>query len=244
MKSLDINTMKGLANKAEILDLMSDEWVEVAEGIFDDENFSKQNNSKITKAVENWIQLEQRIALKISEEFGEKISFNKSEDERIERGIKELTENSRLLSEFNFSNMSSSLNTSLDLQSRRLFCNVELTLPPIPKSESNDTELQLNFVKEQLDVCKQNDKAAFTKIEPNLYLIIKRKREQTNLTGRLIDFGQLLEESLGSEISSVQISYQVDLGIITTKSKIFVSEYEEYIRNFYKNIIRCLESYL
>ena len=61
--------------------------------------------------------------------------------------------------------------------------------------------------------------------------------------GRMPEFDELIEESIGSEIISVQISYQIQLGSIITKRKVFISEYEDHIRNFYGVVLQYLKNY-
>ncbi|MFA5514238.1 MAG: hypothetical protein WDA17_04890 [Sphaerochaetaceae bacterium] len=236
--------------EAKTFDSMSKEWVEVTEGILADDNFGKRNISAITLAVQDWIQEEQDLALKMSDELGAMVDCNirryKTMSERIERETKEIIENYRLLSEFKFPNTISPLNVTLNLKSRRLFCDVEIKVPHIAKTEINKRSQigkQLNFVKRQLDACRQKNESAFEKIEPNLYIIVKTKGRNVNPMGRFSDFDELIEESIGTEIISVQLSYQIQLGSIISKRKIFISEYEAHIRNFYGVVLQYLKNH-
>ena len=173
---------KGSVVEAKTFDSMSKEWVEVTEGILADDDFAKRNIYAITLAVQDWIQEEQDLALKMSDELGAMVDCNikryKTMGERIEREKNEIVQNSRLLSEFKFPNAISPLNVTLNLKSRRLFCDIEIKVPHIAKTEINKKSQigkQLNFVKRQLDASRQKNETAFDKIEPNLYIIVKTK---------------------------------------------------------------------
>jgi hypothetical protein len=236
--------------EAKTFDMMSKEWVDVMEGVLADSDFSRKHHSLITQAVQDWIQEEQDLALKLSDELGTMVDCNikrcKNMMERIEREADNIAKNLRLNSEFKFPNVVSPLSVTLDLGKRRLFCEVEVKVPSVSKADLNNRSQigkQIRFVTRQLTNSKKRNEVAFQNLESSLYLTVQAKGRKAKPCRQFKDSEELIEESLGREFDSIQISCQKQFGKLLTNRRNFITEYEGFVRTFYGVVVQFLENY-
>jgi len=229
-------------------DQMSEEWVDVVKGLGSDKDFAKKGYPCIDIAVRNWIEEEQDLAVKMGDELGSKIDCRfhgiKSFKERIEVEKQRIIQESTLSSEFKFPNTVSPLRVILDLARRRLFCDVLLQVPPIAMSEipkKAGVKRQLRHVEKQLDKCREKNETAFDAIKQDLYLEVIVKGKHLNPNHKYGEWEQLVEESVGKQIVSVRVTYQKLMDSLT-KRRIFITEYELAVRNFYAVIVQHLKN--
>jgi hypothetical protein len=234
--------------EAKTFDQMSEEWVAVVKGLGSDKDFAKKGYACIDEAVRNWIEEEQDLALKMSDELGSKIDCRfhgiKSFKQRIEVEKQRIVKESTLSSELKFPNTVSPLRVMLDLARRRLFCDVMLQVPAIAMSEIHKKagiKGQLRYVEKQLDRCRRKNEAAFDAIKQDLYLEVLVKGKHLNPNHRYGEWEQLIEESVGKQIISVRVTYQKLLDSLT-KRRVFITEYELAVRNFYAVIVQHLKN--
>jgi hypothetical protein len=238
--------------QAETFDTMGKGWVELTEGIVADRDFTKKNYPCINEAIRDWIEEEQDLALKMSDELGVRIECRSKGKQTIEQRIalekNRIVQDQSLGSEFRFPNTVSPLWVTLNLGTRRLFCDVEVQVPPIAKSDIHKRSMigkQLGFVIRQLDrTCRMRNESAFASIEPSLYLLVKVKGRKANPCKLFKEYEELLEESLNSEIVSVTVSYQIQMGGDVTKRRVFIANYEEHVRTFYAVIVQHLKNFV
>lgn len=225
-------------------DRMSNGWINIAKYINQDAGYLKKNDDLVSQAVHDWIQEEQDLALKISDRVGHMVDCNvkqcKTMYERIKRETESLLKNKTLNSIFRFHTPVSPLNVTFDLGNRMLKAMVEVEVPEFPnvKRKETQTRNQIKFVAEQLEKLEKDN--SFEKVKPYLHLIVQTKGHGPKPQHLYVNWDELIEESQDREINSVQISYQKNFHNEVTKNKVFISEYEKSIKEFYRIIIQHL----
>ncbi len=223
-------------------DSMSREWSELVEGVRARKEFSK-NNPCLAVAIQDWIQEEQDLALKMSDKLGVMVDCNKRQyktmQERVEAEKRQIIEKEILESQFRIKNAVSTLNVQAYLGTRRVVCCVEVRIPQDKKTAS----ARLNWLKRQIDACKLKDEKTFSSIESGLWLNAMVKGRMANPKKLYSSYEQLLEESKNCDVKSVRISYEKDLAARFTQNKKFIEEYEKLVLAFYSVLVQNLKNW-
>ncbi|HZJ88643.1 MAG TPA: hypothetical protein VFC80_05785 [Sphaerochaeta sp.] len=244
--------LRNPAAKAYTFDAMGKGWLEVVGSIKSDEDFFKRNLPCIESAIRDWLEEEQDLALKMSDELGvlvdTRIRGNRTMEKRIETEKQRMEKDKILLSQFSFplKDIVSPLIVSLNLKSGILFCDVEVQVRQITIDSINHRRSigsQLNPIRNQLEKCRRENTDEFNAIENELSILVKKKGSGPNPHLPYTRFDDLLEESLGNRFTSVVIRLERDFNKHLNKSRVFVREYEECVRTFYSVVVQHLENY-
>ena len=223
-------------------DSMSKEWGDVIEGVRARKEFSR-NNPGLAAAAEDWVQEEQDLALKMSDELGLMVDCNKRQyktmQERLEAEKKSIMEKGILDSQFRIKGAVSTLNILADLGTRRVICYVDVKVPQDKKSAS----ARLNWLKRQIDACKIHDEKSFNSIESTLWLNAMVKGRMVNPKELYSSYEQLLGEAKNCDIKSVRVSYEKDLAARFSQCRKFIEEYERIVMTFYSVIVQNLKNW-
>lgn len=223
-------------------DSMSKEWGDVIEEVRARKEFSRSNPS-LAAAAEDWVQEEQDLALKMSDELGIMVDCNKRQyktmQERLEAEKKSIMEKGILDSQFRIKGAVSTLNILADLGTRRVVCHVDVKIPQDKKSAS----ARLNWLKRQIDACKIRDEKSFNSIASTLWLNAMVKGRMVNPKELYSSYEQLLEEAKNCDIKSVRVSYEKDLAARFSQCRKFIEEYERIVMTFYSVIVQNLKNW-
>ncbi len=244
--------LRNPATKAYTFDAMGKGWLEVVGSIKSDEDFFKRNLPCIESAIRDWLEEEQDLALKMSDELGvlvdTRIRGNRTMEKRIETEKQRMEKDKILLSQFSFplKKIVSPLIVSLNLKSGILFCEVDVKVEQITAPLINyrrSIGSQLNPIRNQLEECRRKHPTEFSSIENELYLIAKIKGARPNPRHPYTRFDDLLEDALTNEVTSIVIRLERDFNKFLNKSRVFVKEYEESVRTFYSVVAQYLRHF-
>lgn len=223
-------------------DSMSREWSETVEGVRARKEFQKESPC-LAAAVQDWIQEEQDLALKMSDNLGLMVDCNKKQfkamQERMEAEKKSILQNGSLESQFKIRGAVSNLTVQANLGTRRVICSVDVTVPQDKKQSST----RLNWLKKQMENCRSKNEKTFHSLEHCLWYNPLVKGRKSNPKELYSQFDKLLEETRKCEIKSVRISLEEDLAGKFTQSKKFIEEYEKLVMSFYSVIVQNLKNW-
>lgn len=225
-------------------DKMSKAWVDVVNGLRARKVFTK-DNLLISMAVQDWIQEEQDLALKMSDQLGIMVDCNKKQyktmQDRIEGEKKNIIENGILESQFRIKGAVSTLYVQSLLKERMIVCYVDIKAPLDRKSAS----ARLNWLKRQIDKCKSNNDKLFSTIESNLWIKVIVKGRKVNYKELLVDYDLLIEEADKNkcDVRKIKISYENELAGRFTQNKKFIEEYEKMVIMFYSVLVQNLKNW-
>ncbi len=223
-------------------DSMSRGWSNVVEGVRARKEFSR-SHPDLAVAVQDWVQEEQDLALKMSEDLGLMVDCTKKRyktmQDRWEFEKKEIVEKGVLESNFRIKNIVSPLLVQVDLGARRVICTVEVKVPQDIKTAAG----RLNWLKRQIEKCKLKNGKGFRAIEPSLWLNAMVKGRMANPKELYLSYEKLVDESRNCDIKSVKVSYEKDLAGRFTQSQKFIEKYEETVLSFYSIIVQNLKNW-
>ena len=224
-------------------DSMGKGWIETTDGIR--ASSLNKDSSCMVSAVQDWLQEEQDLALKLSDSLGLMIDCNKKQydtfQERIDAEKKFLFQNKYLESQFKIKNAVSTMIVQADFGARMIRCIIEITVPQDKKTAS----ARLNWLKKQLEGCKQKKESEkdFTRLESKIWIDPIVKGHRSTFKELYSQFDKLIESTKDYEIKTAKISLQEDLGGKFSQSRKFIEEYEKTVFSFYKSIVQNLKNW-
>ena len=224
-------------------DSMGKGWIETTDGIR--ANSLNKDSSCMVGAIQDWLEEEQDLALKLSDSLGLMIDCNKRQysalQERIEAEKKFLFQNKYLESQFKIKNAVSTITIQADFAARMIRCIIDVTVPQDKKTAS----ARLNWLKKQLDGCKQKKESEkeFSRLESKIWLDPIVKGRRATFKELYSQFDKLLESTKDYEIRAVRISLEEDLGGKFSQSRKFIEEYEKTVFAFYNSIVQNLKNW-
>ncbi len=223
-------------------DSMSKEWSQVIDGVRAKNAFSKTDPILVV-CVQDWLQEEQDLALKMSDQLGMMVDSNKkksqSMQERLDSDIKDIIESGCLFSQFKIKGAVSPLEVIADLGYRKIICTVEVKVPLDKKSSS----ARLNWLNRQIESIKGKFERTFLQIKSSLWLEAVVKGREKNRKKPYTSLEALYEETLQCDIRSVKISFEPELAGKFNQSKKFIEEYENIVITFYSVIVQNLKNW-
>ena len=223
-------------------DSMSKEWSQVIDGVRAKNEFSKIDPI-LAVCAQDWLQEEQDLALKMSEELGLMVDCNKkrsqSMQERLDSDINDIIESGCLFSQFKIKGAVSPLEVIADLGYRKIICTVEVRVPLDKKSAS----ARLNWLNRQIESIRGKYEKTFLQIKSSLWLEAMVKGREKNKKKLYSNLEALYEESLQCDIRSVKISYEPELAGKFNQTKKFIEEYEKIVVTFYSVVVQNLKNW-
>lgn len=223
-------------------DAMSKEWAEVVEAIRVNKPLTK-NDPRVATVAHDWVQEEQDLNLKLSDELGLMVDSRKRAakdfNDRIEIEKKAIVENGILESQFKISGIVSPLKVQAHVLARKVVCTVEVKAP---LSRSTSTG-RLNWLKAQLERSRKNNQKVFEEVLPNVWIEPMTKGRGHNPKQPYKDFDTLVDESKDTDIRVFRVSFEKDLAADFTRTKKFIEKYEEMVLCFYRAIVQNLKNW-
>jgi hypothetical protein len=224
-------------------DSMGKGWMETVDGIR--ANSLNKDSVCMVGAIQDWLEEEQDLALKLSDSLGLMIDCNKRQysvlQERIDAEKKFLFQNRYLESQFKIRNAVSPMTVQADFSTRRIRCIIEVSVPQDKKTAA----ARLNWLNKQLEGCKQKKalEKEFTRLESKIWLDPVIKGHRATLKEPYSQLEKLLDSTKNYEIKAVRISLEEDLGGKFSQSRKFIEEYEKTVFGFYNCIVQNVKNW-
>ena len=197
--------LKSPETGTETFDRMSKGWKQVTELSAIDECLSKEEPS-ITDAVNDWIQEEKDIALKLSSHLGVMVDCQKRQyktlEQRIEGDKDSLVQNKALESVFRIKNSASPIYTKANFLKKSIRYTVKINAPLDKQSNS----ARFNWLMRQLKSVAAKDQEGFDSIKDHLFVSIIFKGQKSTLAVKYSYTDDIQQKIADGEVKSFELS--------------------------------------
>jgi len=203
----------------------------------------KMNDKDVDETVSSWLEEERDMSLILSRNLGLFVkSGNKKYKENLLERIKEekksLVQNKYVESNLQIDGAVSDMTIRPNFGRKNIELSVNVSVP-----EDRKLRPQLTWMRNQINSCKKKNPELFKKFENGLMLDVNVKFLSNPIRVPLSELEDAHEKLLGKEIKSLSVVYINYLGKKFESRKLFVTNLEETLIEFYQVIVQYLKNW-